>query len=309
MLARLKEHLSRFADAQCRLVWDNRPSYYITVILPDREGFNKVVHNPSVAGYYMPGEKSLISLDIGQTLDHEFTHALHYADQDFKRIKAPTYIVEGFATLLQSSGMVGEDIVPRRTSGRFYEIREEVRRGEHTPWSRFCVMSYHQYHQKNRSMNYAQSRYMFVYLFETGRLRKWYLNYCEMYHRDQTGRAAWERTFCKPFGEIEKEWVEWLLSIKTAPRKVEKLGCPYLGVEWEDAENGVALYRVDLDSPADKSGLRDGDFLTHADGKEIRTYNDLIDFLNAHEPGDKVNLKVLRGAKELAVTVVLTEHP
>jgi hypothetical protein len=309
MLTRMKEHLSRFADAQYKMLWDYRPSYYITIICPDKEGFKKVICNPGTGGRYLPGEKSLISLDIGPILDHEFTHALHDADQSARRVNAPTYIDEGFATLFESGGMVGDKFIPRKVSRLFYEIREAACKGEHVPWERFCQLTYHQYHQKDRSLNYCQSRYMFVYLYDTGKLKRWYENYCETYHRDKTGRIAWEMTYGKAFNEIEKDWVAWLKAIKRESRKEERWDGPYLGVEFEEADNGVALYKVELDSPAVKGGLHDGDIVTQADDVQIKTYNNLIDFLNKHKPGDEVKFKILRGKEEMTVSVTLGKRP
>lgn len=309
MLERMKEHLSRFADGQCEMLWGRNPSCYITVVCPDREAYKKAVTNPSVAGLYYSGKKSLISVDIGQTLDHEFTHALHYADQDFRRMKAPSYITEGFATLFESSGMIGRKLVPRKVTGRFHTIKASASRGKHVPWERLRLMSHAQFMQKDTHLHYCQSRYMFVYLYETGRLKRWYDNYCETYHRDRTGRAAWEMTFCKILGEIERDWVAWLLDIKHEPRKAQRWDAPFLGAQFEECEEGVALYEIVLDSPAYDGGLREGDVLTHAGGKETRTYNNVIDILDAHKPGDKVEFKIVRGKKELTITVTLGKRP
>jgi len=309
MLARMKEHLLQFADAQYRAVWDYKPSCYLTVICPDTEGFRKVEVNPGVAGRYHPSDKSLVALDINTTLDHEFTHALHDADQDAKRIDAPTYIDEGFAELFETGGMVGSDYLPRSINDAFYDGKQAVEKGEHTPWRRFCRLSYYQFHQKDRRLHYCQSRYMFVYLYDKGKLKRWYDNYCKTFHRDSTGRAAWEMTFCKTFDEIEKDWVEWVKTLPQTAPKIEPLADAHLGVEFEDCDAGVALYRVEFDSPAFRDGLRAGDIVTGANETKLATYKEITEFLASRKAGDRVAFRILRAGKETTVNVTLGEPP
>jgi S1-C subfamily serine protease len=80
-------------------------------------------------------------------------------------------------------------------------------------------------------------------------------------------------------------------------------------VELEEDDNGVAQYKVEHDSPAVKGGLHDGDIVTQADDVQIKTYNNLIDFLNKHKPGDEVKFKILRGKEEMTVSVTLGKRP
>ena len=307
MLARMKEHLLQFADAQYSAIWDYKPSCYITIICPNDEDFKKVEVNPGVAGRYYHSDRSLVASNIHSILDHEFTHALHFADQDAKRIDAPTYIDEGFAELFETGGMIGSRFIPRRINNAFYDVKQAVEKGEHTPWRRFCQLSYHQYHQRNRRLHYCQSRYMFVYLYEKGRLKKWYDNYCKTFHRDRSGRVAWEMTFCKTFDEIEKDWVEWIKTLPQTAPKIEHLGEAYLGVEFEECDEGVALYRVVFDSPAFRDGLRAGDIVTGANKTKLTTYKEIVEFLAARKAGDKVAFRILRGGAEMSVNVTLGE--
>lgn len=303
-LQRMKDHLFRFADAQWKMLWDNKPSYYITVVCPDRATFKKMA-KPGVGGWYNPGNKILVCGDIGLTLNHEFTHALHFADQEARRMAAPIYIIEGFSTLFESSGFVGDKLKPRLISGRFSAIRRATERNGHVAWEQFRVCQQSQY----GGFHYAQGRYMMIYIYENDKLRKWYDTYCETYKEDRSGKKAWEKIFEKSFGEIEKEWITWMNNLKYDPPKRVRQGGPFLGVQSEECEKGIALYQVVADSPADKGGLKEGDILTHAEEKPIKTHNDFIDFLNEHKPGDTVKFKVIRGKKKKTITVTLGNRP
>jgi hypothetical protein len=302
VLQRMKEHLFKFADAQWEMLWDNKPSYYITIICPDRATFRKMAR-PGVGGWYNPGSKILVCGDIGLTLNHEFTHSLHFADQEARRMSAPIYIIEGFATLFESSGFAGNKLKPRLISGRLNSLKPSVESGRHVPWEQFRVCRQAQY----GGFHYAQGRYMMVYIYKKDKLKKWYDTYCKTYNQDKSAKAAWEKVFKKGFGEIEQDWIAWVKALE--PLKRVRRGGPFLGVQSEECEKGIELFKVVDDSPADKAGLREGDILTHGGGKSLKTHNDFIDFLNAHKPGDKVKFKILRGKRKKTMTVTLGNRP
>jgi len=61
--------------------------------------------------------------------------------------------------------------------------------------------------------------------------------------------------------------------------------------------------------PADAAGLKDGDILTQIDGHPIDATHQLDVALLEHEPGDVIDLTVLRGAKTLQREVALGVRP
>lgn len=306
VLARLKDHLSRFAEAQWRMMWKNKPSYYLTIICPDKKKFRELIPSKNVGGVYRNGDKVLICGSIGSVLDHEFTHALNFADLDARRMfGVPIYVIEGLATVFEATGLAGQDLIPRRISWRFSKIRKSVDEGRHIPWEKFINYKQSQY----SSFCYAEGRYMFVYLYEKGRLKKWYNTYCETYRKDRTGRLAWEKVFKKSLNQIEQDWIAWMKGIEYVKRKRVRDGGPYLGVDGDECPKGIAIYRVIPDSAASKGGLEEGDIMTHADGKPFKIYNDFIDFLNSHNPGDKVQISILRGKRKKKLRITLGQRP
>ncbi len=109
----------------------------------------------------------------------------------------------------------------------------------------------------------------------------------------------------------------------------------YLGVSMQDLtpeiaryvnvpESGALIAQVYPGSPAEEAGLRGaeqtvvidgqsyavgGDVVTRADGRTIRTSDDLRQIVGGKKPGDELELRVLRGEEELEVTVTLGTVP
>jgi hypothetical protein len=69
---------------------------------------------------------------------------------------------------------------------------------------------------------------------------------------------------------------------------------------------GVRVQAVTPDSAAEKAGIVQGDIILELDGKKVEGLRSLSGILKAHQPGDEVGVKVLRGEEEMAMTVVLT---
>jgi putative serine protease PepD len=113
-----------------------------------------------------------------------------------------------------------------------------------------------------------------------------------------------------------------------------KVSRPYLGItggsvsefppELELPEKGVLIVDVIIDSPADKAGLMGsgtevqvgsliypfgGDIIISADGEQIDTIENLLEFLSKKEVGDVVTIKYLRDSAQGIAEVRLEERP
>jgi len=78
--------------------------------------------------------------------------------------------------------------------------------------------------------------------------------------------------------------------------------------DFNEPPKGVRFADVRDGTPAAKAGLRAGDILIEFDGKEIGNLYDFTYALRAHEPGDLVLVKVLRGSQIIEAKVLLTER-
>ncbi|WP_405857301.1 trypsin-like peptidase domain-containing protein [Streptomyces sp. NBC_00090] len=71
----------------------------------------------------------------------------------------------------------------------------------------------------------------------------------------------------------------------------------------EKGKDGSAS--VTAGGPAAKAGLRPGDVITKVDGQRVHNGEELIVKIRAHRPGDKLQLTLTRGGKELTKTLTL----
>jgi S1-C subfamily serine protease len=89
-------------------------------------------------------------------------------------------------------------------------------------------------------------------------------------------------------------------------------------------EQGVIVQQVVKDGPADKAGLEagdtsatingeevrlGGDIITEADGKQVKSMEELVETIQDSKPGDELELKILRGGDEKTADVTLGTQP
>ena len=72
--------------------------------------------------------------------------------------------------------------------------------------------------------------------------------------------------------------------------------------------NGALAAQVFLGSPADKGGIRPGDFITHVNGREVRGVNQLTMMVGDLRPGDNATFTVVRGGAVMDIRVLIEER-
>lgn len=70
---------------------------------------------------------------------------------------------------------------------------------------------------------------------------------------------------------------------------------------------GLYVMSVTEGSGAEKAGIKRGDIIIKTDGQKVTTSSGLNKIRDTHKAGEKVNLTVMRGNRELAISVTLTE--
>lgn len=94
---------------------------------------------------------------------------------------------------------------------------------------------------------------------------------------------------------------------------------PYIGITGIDVDEntakrydlviGVYIQSVENFSPAEKAGLKAGDVIIKADGKDITTMDELTEIKNSHQIGDTITFVVNRNGEEKEISVTLEETP
>lgn len=70
-------------------------------------------------------------------------------------------------------------------------------------------------------------------------------------------------------------------------------------------DKGIYISEVLINGPAYNAGLKEGDIIKTIDGKDLKTINNLREYLYQKNPGDTVSLNVTRGKVSRNINVVL----
>lgn len=98
-----------------------------------------------------------------------------------------------------------------------------------------------------------------------------------------------------------------------------KVKRPYIGITGMDLDaetakanklvEGIYIRDVETFSAAEKAGMKIGDVIIEADGKSIKTMDELNEIKNSHNIGDEMKIKVNRDGEEKELTIKLGEQP
>ncbi|MEK7659574.1 MAG: PDZ domain-containing protein, partial [Patescibacteria group bacterium] len=123
--------------------------------------------------------------------------------------------------------------------------------------------------------------------------------------------------FALPINLLKRD----LASIQSSGRIIY----PYLGVRYTDITADIARSRgltvtegalvlgtagdpgVIPNSPAAKSGIKEGDIIRTFHGVAVNSEHRLSDLIQARAPGDAVSIVLLRGTETLTIRAILTE--
>jgi len=72
---------------------------------------------------------------------------------------------------------------------------------------------------------------------------------------------------------------------------------------------GVIILKVYKDSPAEESGLKEGDLILNFNKEPVKTTRDLVRMVSVSDVGKRIPLKVLRSGKEIVIKVKIGKMP
>lgn len=301
----MERYLTAVAKAQWASLFTHHFEQYVTIVIP-KPGTLKTKR---VGGFYSHSRRLLVAKTIGMELVHEFTHALHAADQDGFGQRHPIWITEGFATLVESSRLQEGRLVPEDNI-RLFRIKKRAKRGKHIPFSEFFKLSHRDFmkRQYKGGAAYGQTRYIMMYLYEMKKLKPWYDAYVAGYEDDKTGQSAMEKVFGKDIEAIEKDWRRWVRKRKNPPLRLRtKQG--YIGIQTRGQVDGLRITRVVHGSGAHDAGVRPGEILTKVDGRRVSNSHALLRIVTSHDVGDTIRLTLRKGEEYRVVPVTLKAVP
>ncbi|MDB5303427.1 MAG: Outer rane stress sensor protease DegS [Phycisphaerales bacterium] len=301
----LKSWLESQTRSQCEQLFTHKPDEFIRVVLPSPADYRKLVKRPGVLGMYEDETRTLLAQRLGQVMTHEFTHALHSADQRSLGQEHPIWLREGLAAMYEAADFEDEVLTPH-DNFRLGFVQSAARRQTLIPLEKLLRTTQQDF-IAGPNLAYGESSSLMLYLFEQKQLRKFYEAYTATYALDPSGQTALESVTGMNLPELQRAWVAWMLP-RSAPALNAGPGGVYLGVHFTTANDGLKIGLVLPGGPAAKAGLKTGDVIVAMGDREIRDYQSLAPLLAAHKPGDEVKVKIRRGQKYEEVPVVLGQR-
>ena len=144
----------------------------------------------------------------GGTLVHELVHAL--IKPEFPNV--PTWFNEGLASLYEQCDLSGRKIRGLK-NWRLPALKQAIRDNKLRS-IRDLVADEHFYNTALTGLNYAQARYLLMYLQQNNQLQPFYKSFRAAVKDDPTGIKTLEAQIApKSLEDFEHEWRAWVLSL------------------------------------------------------------------------------------------------
>lgn len=301
--AEIKQRLGNYQLAEAKTLFDHSVDQYVAVVIP-----KDAPQRPGQpAGFYNPVGKYLVVKSIGMVLTHEFTHALHGADQEALGQNHAIWVVEGLATLFESSQLKDGRVTPL-PNGRINVMQELIKSNQHIPLEKFLKVDHMTYAMRNPKVCYSQGQCLMRYLHAHGLLKKWYDTYAATFDKDPTGAMSLEKVTGKKLPDLEKEWKAWVLAQKPVPT-APKVNQPYVGVQLAHSIAGIRILSTVPGAGADKAGMKAGDVIVRLGGKRMVDPETLTEFVAQCKVGQTLPVEYRRAGKIAKCDVLLTARP
>ncbi len=162
-------------------------------------------------GYYKPAEKTmLMNINTGTgTLVHEMTHAL--VRYDFPDI--PSWFNEGLGSLYERCSLNNKTIIGY-VNWRLPALQEVLNDKSYTSIENLMKTDWDGFYGKRSDVNYAQARYLCMYLQELGLLKEYYKLFRDKYNQDNTGIKQIEYITGKTITELDSDYAEWIKTLR-----------------------------------------------------------------------------------------------
>lgn len=208
-LADLKQALAAEEASEEEQIFSHPPQEIIRVIVASPVDFAKQEQRYGVAGRYDDATRTLLVKRVGPELRHEFTHALHAADQHALDQEHPVWLSEGLATMYEYAKRDAGQWIPADTP-RLGRVQAAARHDTLIPLDKLLAMDRAAFTAR-ADLAYGESGSLVLYLYEHHLLKRFYDVYTAGYANDPTGRDALAAATGMSLTQLQKAWLEWLL--------------------------------------------------------------------------------------------------
>ncbi len=299
----MRDLIEREADWLSKHLFGDAPAYQTLVAVPTPADAKKYISDPDTRGVYEHRMHMLIARDIGEALQHEFVHLMHYGHMERLHQKHPIWIQEGVAALFEAYTLSSEGEIAFLPNTRHNVIFRAVDANNELPWPKLFALSPHGFMDRAPAL-YPEVRSIFLYLADREKLMPWYQAYTKGFAEDPSGAKALERVFGKPLADIERQWRAWVTAKGPIDDSV-RTGDASLGISITETPGGIRIKETLKDSSARAAGLRAGDVIVAIDGKAIRSSRELAVAIASHRVGDTVTVRYRRREEYLESPVTL----
>lgn len=302
----MREMLAREADQCAATLFGGHLDVPVLIAIPTPADADKLLQTPEVGGMYVHASRRLIARNTGDSLRHEFVHAMHFAHMERIGQKHPLWIQEGIAALYETYSWADDGTIVFEPNDRRNIAKRRQRAGRLMSWDRLFELQALQF-MRMAGRLYPEVRAIFEYLAAEGKLSTWYSAYVLHFDEDPTGRLAMEKVFDAPLRDIERAWQVWLSESADVDDEIRD-GEASLGIRSsENASNdGVMVTDVLAGGGARAAGVRRGDVIVALDETSVRSLRDLTLALGGRSVGDEVALRIRRRGAYQMITVRLS---
>jgi hypothetical protein len=163
-------------------------------------------------GYYSQSERAMV-MNIatgGGTLVHEIVHPFVAANFP----ECPAWFNEGLGSLYEQSAERDGHIVGL-TNWRLATLQVSIKRGNLASVEKLTGTTTAEFYGDNRGINYAQARYLCLYLQEKGLLSRFYREFKANHEKDASGYETLKRVLGEEdMGAFQERWETWVLGLR-----------------------------------------------------------------------------------------------
>ena len=301
------EGLDRLARHLSEALFGEAPRHPVLLVVARPDDAAAFFGEETTAGLYEHARRRLVTRDIGESLRHEFVHALHHACMERLGQRHPIWVQEGLATLFENYAADADGTFSFRPNSRHNVAYRAARAGVVRPWREVLAASPDRFMAQSTRL-YPQVRSMWEFIAAEAGLERFWRIYLDTFPESPDGTLALREAFGEEIDAIDRRWRRWVVERGPIDDAVRP-GDASLGLEGEDRPDGVLVRGLLPGSAAAAAGVRRGDLLFEIDGDEIRSTRELLLAIAGRQVGDPVRLAVRRGGDRIVLDATLRPLP